>query len=176
VLRTLLCVLSLTLLAGPGTAQVTSGLADFQWLVGDWKGAGEGEPGTSTSERHVTRFLDDQYLRVDGRSVYQKQPRSPEGDIHVELGIWSYDRSRGLVVLREFDSLGFVATYVLDKTASTPDQWLLVAESLQNVPKGWKARYRYIRVNPDEYTETLELDPEGKGFKPYVTNRFKRVH
>jgi hypothetical protein len=50
-----------------------------------------------------------------------------------------------------------------------------VAESLENVPKGWKARYMVTRKSADEYHERLELDPDGKGFKPYVTNRFLKV-
>jgi hypothetical protein len=43
------------------------------------------------------------------------------------------------------------------------------------VPKGWRARYIITRKSDDEYHEVLELDPDGKGFKPYVTNRFLRV-
>ena len=77
--------------------------------------------------------------------------------------------------MREFDTLGFVGTYVLDKAASAADRWVLVAESLENVPKGWKARYVVTKKSADEYQEMLELDPDGKGFKPYVTTRFLKV-
>jgi hypothetical protein len=171
-LRIVFFVLSLAFVSGGAAA---ADLQDFQWLVGDWKGTGEGDPGTSSSERHISTFLDGKYLRVEGRSVYEKQPKNPEGDIHTELGVWSYDRARKVVVLREFDSLGFVSTYVLDSAGSTGDSWVLVAESLENVPRGWKARYRYTRVGADEYMESLELDADGKGFKPYVTNRFLRM-
>jgi hypothetical protein len=174
-LRIVFGVLFLGLLSSGVAAPVPSGLQDLQWLIGDWKGTGEGDPGTSSSERHIASFLDGKYLRVDGRSVYEKQPKNPEGDIHGELGLWSYDRSRQTLVLREFDTLGFVSTYVLDAAASKPDHWVLVAESLVNVPQGWKARYLYTRVSSEEYQEVLELDPDGKGFKPYVTNRFRRV-
>jgi hypothetical protein len=55
------------------------------------------------------------------------------------------------------------------------DRWVLVAESLENVPRGWKARYVFTRKSDDEYHEMLELDPDGKGFQPYVTNRFLRL-
>jgi hypothetical protein len=50
-----------------------------------------------------------------------------------------------------------------------------VTPRLENVPKGWKARYVVTRNSDDEYHEMLELDPNGKGFKPYVTNRFLKV-
>ena len=151
------------------------GLAELRWLVGEWRGVGQGDPGTSGSERHIDSYLDAKYIRSQGRSVYPKQEKNPKGEVHSQLDLWSYDRARGSIVLRQFDTLGFIGTYVLDQAASGPDRWVLVAESLENVPKGWKARYVFTRKSDDEYHEMLELDPDGKGFQAYVTNRFLRV-
>lgn len=174
-LRLIAAVLSLCLASPVAFAQSKDGLAEFRWLVGDWKGVGQGEPGTSASERHIDSFLDGRYIRASGQSVYPKQEQNPKGEIHGQLDIWSCDRARSSVVVRQFDTLGFAITYVLDKAASAPDRWVLVAESLENVPKGLKARYIYVRQGEDEYHEILELDSDGKGFKAYVTNRFLRV-
>jgi hypothetical protein len=154
---------------------VRDGLADLRWMEGEWRGIGEGDPGTSGSERHVDSYLGNQYIRATGRSVYPKQDKNPKGEVHSQLNLWSFDRARGAIVMREFDTLGFVCTYVLDKAASAPDRWVLVGESLENVPKGWKARYVITRKSDDEYHEMLQLDPDGKGFNPYVTNRFLKV-
>ena len=151
------------------------GLAELRWMQGEWRGVGEGDPGTSGSERHVDSYLGNKYIRATGRSVYPKQDKSPKGEVHEQLNLWSFDRARSVIVMREFDTLGFVCTYVLDKAASAPDRWVLVAESLENVPKGWKARYVITRKAEDEYHEMLELDPDGKGFQPYVTNRFLKL-
>jgi hypothetical protein len=151
------------------------GLAELRWLAGEWRGVGEGDPGTSGSERHIDSYLDGKYIRAQGRSVYPKQEKNPNGEVHAQLDLWSFDKARGCIVLRQFDTLGFVGTYVLDPAASGRDRWVLVAESLENVPKGWKARYVFTRKSDDEYHEMLELDPDDKGFKPYVTNRFLRV-
>jgi hypothetical protein len=151
------------------------GLAELRWMEGDWRGVGEGDPGTSGSERHSDSYLDAKYMRTTGLSVYPKQEKNPKGEVHAQLNLWSFDRARSAIIMREFDTLGFVGTYVLDKAASAPGRWVLVAESLENVPKGWKARYVFTRKSDDEYHEMLELDPDGKGFKPYVTNRFLKV-
>ena len=78
-------------------------------------------------------------------------------------------------MLRQFDNLGFVSTYVLDKTASTNERLVLVAEHLENVPSGWRARYTYTFLPPNEYHEVLELAMKGKDFEPYVANNFLRV-
>jgi hypothetical protein len=161
--------------ASPAAEPVEDGLADLRWMEGEWRGIGEGEPGSSGSERHVDSYLGNKYIRATGRSVYPKQDKNLGGEVHSQLNLWSFDRARGVVVMREFDTLGFVCTYVLDKAASAPDRWVLVAESLENVPKGWKARYVVTRKSADEFHEMLELDPDGKGFKPYVTNRFLKV-
>jgi hypothetical protein len=161
--------------ATPAAQPDADGLAELRWLVGEWRGVGMGEPGTSGSERHVDNFLEGKYIRARGKSVYPRQEKNPKGEIHEELDLWSYDRARSAIVLRQFDTLGFVGTYVIDKAASQPDRWVLVAESLENVPKGWKARYILTRKAPDEYHEQLELDPDGKGFNPYVTSRFLKM-
>jgi hypothetical protein len=163
------------LIAGAASAQSADGLAELRWLIGDWRGVGQGDPGTSGSERHNDSFLGGRYIRVSGTSVYPKQEKNPTGEVHEQLDLWSYDRARGAVMLRTFDTLGFTCTYVLDRAASAADRWVFNAEALENVPKGLKARYIYTRPSENEYHEVLELDADGKGFKPYVTNRFLKV-
>jgi hypothetical protein len=146
-------------------------LAAIGWLVGDWTGVGEGQPGTSASSRHAERAHDGHFIRIDGRSVYPRQERNRTGEIHTSLDIWSYDRRRGLIVMRQFDSLGFASTYVQDRAASTNARLVLVSESLENVPAGWRARYTYEHPAADEYLELFELD-SGHGFERYVAGRF----
>ena len=156
-------------------ADPPSRLNPLMWLAGDWRGIGEGEPGTSASERHVEPILGGHFLRMDGRSVYPKQERNPHGEIHMQMNVWSYDAARDAIVLREFDDLGFAATYVVDKEASSDDRLVLNGEHLENVPQGWRARYTFTFAPPDEFRETLELDADGKGFAPYVSNRYLRI-
>jgi len=151
-----------------------AGLSRLSWLIGDWAGEGKGEPGSSNSERHATLVLEGRFLRVEGRSLYARQPANPKGELHVQTDMWGYDRERKALTLRQFDSLGFASMYVLDNTASSSTRWVLNAEQLENVPKGWRARYVYSLISATVYEETLELDTDGKGFKPYVSNRFMK--
>lgn len=76
---------------------------------------GQGDPGTSGSERHTDSYLGGRYIRASGTSVYPKQEKNPSGEIHEQLDLWSYDRARSSVILRTFDTLGFTCTYVLDR-------------------------------------------------------------
>jgi hypothetical protein len=156
------------------SAAEPDGISSMAWILGDWTGKGMGEPGQSSSERHAQKVLEDRFVRVEGRSEYPRQERNPKGEVHVQTDMWGYDRARRVLTLRQFDSLGFASTYVMDKGASTASRWVLNAEQLENVPKGWRARYIYVLVSSEEYEETLELEMDGKGFKPYVTNRFRK--
>lgn len=149
-------------------------LAPVAALAGDWTGVGEGEPGTSAATRHTGRRHHGHYIVVEGRSVYPKQPKNKKGETHTSTDIWSFDTARGALILRSFDSLGFVSTYVEDKSARRPGHIVLVSEHLENVPAGWKARYTYDFPSADEYHELFELDPDGKGFQLYVLGKYLR--
>jgi hypothetical protein len=162
--------------AARGEDEKPDPLAAMNWIVGDWTGVGEGQPGVSSSQRHATRIQGGKFIMVEGTSVYPKQEKNPKGEVHTSIDIWSFDRARAVFVMRQFDSLGFVSTYVQDKAASTPERLVLASEHLENVPTGWTARYSYIATARDEYQEIFELSTDATGFKPYVTGKFLRTN
>ncbi|MDO8378064.1 hypothetical protein [Phenylobacterium sp.] len=171
--RTLL--FALACLAAPAHAQAppTDRLAPVAALVGDWTGVGEGQPGTSASTRHATRIQAGHFIMVEGRSVYPPQDRNKTGEVHTSLDVWSYDTARKRLMLRQFDSLGFVSTYAQDLDRSR-DRWVvMVSEHLENVPAGWRARYTYEFAGPNAYREHFELDA-GKGLETYVSGKYLR--
>lgn len=166
----------LVAIAAPALAQEAKPdpLASVALLTGNWAGVGEGEPGTSAATRHGERAHQDHFIRIEGRSVYPRQEKNKSGEVHTQTDWWSYDRARKLLVLRQFDNLGFVSTYVQDREASRPGHIVMVSENLENVPPGWKARYAYDFLGDDEYQERFELDA-GKGLETYTFNRFLRA-
>lgn len=163
------------LIAAPAAGQTprVDPLAPISPLMGDWTGVGEGPPGTSAATRRVTRVQAGHFIMVEGRSVYPKQERNKSGEVHTSVDFWSYDTGRKILILRQFDSLGFVSTYAQDKPASTDGRIVMVSEHLENVPAGWRARYTYEFAGLDEYREHFELDA-GKGYQPYVDGRYLR--
>lgn len=178
-MKSIPCALALLVLLFTGSAGLAQpvrpdALAPVAQLVGDWTGIGEGEPGTSAATRHIERVHEGRFIRVEGHSVYPKQEMNKTGEVHTSTDLWSYDGARKLLVMRQFDSLGFVSTYAQDKAASREGHIVLVSEHLENVPAGWKARYTYDLISAEEYREHFELDPDGKGFKTYVLGRYLR--
>lgn len=85
----------------------------FRFFLGRWQGTGSGNPGESQVEREYRLVLNEQFIQMSDRAVYQPQERNPEGEVHEEIGYISYDRNRGKYVLREFHVGGYVNQYVL---------------------------------------------------------------
>jgi len=151
-------------------------LAQVSFLVGRWRGTGEGKWGTSSAEREYISLYDGTYIRGTGSSVYPKQEKNPSGDVHEYVDFFSMDTHRETLVLREFDSESFVTTYYLDKNLSVPNQKLVfVAEYLENVPSGWGARMILEFSSHSELIEHFELDTNKGQFQRYLTNTLHRV-
>jgi hypothetical protein len=82
-------LLALSPLLGAAEPKV-DGLAELRWLIGEWRGVGEGDPGTSGSERHVDSFLDGQFIRATGalrlsQAGQESKGRNPRGAGRLEL-------------------------------------------------------------------------------------------
>ncbi len=151
------------------------GLEDLHFLVGEWRGVGNGKWGNSSVERHYDLVLGETFIQGAGRSVYPRQDANKEGETHESLDMYSFDQQRQTVVLRQFDNEGFVTTYY--RNLSTSNQALLVFESehLENVPSGWRARVSFELKGNDEFHEYFHLDTATGTFELYNTNRFLKV-
>jgi hypothetical protein len=146
----------------------------IQFLVGEWQGESEGQPGKGTVKRTYDFVLGDKFLHERNVSSYPPQPKNEKGEIHHHWSFFSHDRARGVLVLRQFHQEGFVNQYVM-APASTTGSVVFESEALENVPAGWKARETYQAVSADEFTETFELASGTASYEVYSKTRFKRV-
>lgn len=160
---------------GDEMTAVQAGLEPVARLNGKWHGVGHGRWGESSAEIEFGWTLDGHFIHGRGRSVYPRQERNPDGEIHDFISFYSYDTNRGTIVLRELDNEGFASTYYLDESSSTDNELVFVAEYMENVPAGWKARLTLIFRADTEYHERFELDTDGAGYKEYLTTRYLRV-
>jgi hypothetical protein len=148
----------------------------FNFFIGVWKGSGQGQPGHSRVERKYEFILNGKFLFVQSKSVYDPQEKNPEGEIHEDWGVISYDRARETYVFRQFHIEGFVNQYLLEQIAEDGQTISFVTEAIENIPPGWRARESYQVLGPDEFVEVFELAAPDKEFKIYTENRFQRVH
>jgi hypothetical protein len=148
--------------------------AAIQFLVGEWQGESEGRPGKGTVKRSYSFVLGDNFLHERNVSSYPPQPRNESGEIHHHWSLFSYDKARRSLVLRQFHQEGFVNQYVT-VPVNAPGTVVFESEALENIPPGWKARETYEAVSPDEFVETFELASGTGPYEVYSKARFKRV-
>lgn len=168
-----IALLGLQASAPPAAAPPSSPWAPVQFLVGEWEGESEGEPGKGQVRRTYRLVLEDRFLHEQNVSTYPPQPRNEKGEVHEHWSFFSHDRGRGVLVLRQFHQEGFVNQYALQPgTGGTTV--VFESEALENVPAGWRARETYEVVSGDEFTETFELAQGNGTWSVYSRARFKR--
>lgn len=84
----------------------------------------------------------DRFIQVRNRSTYAPQEKNPKGEVHDDLGVFSFDNSRKRVVFRQFHTEGFVNQYILDADAK-PERLVFTTEAIENIAAGWRARETY---------------------------------
>jgi hypothetical protein len=149
-------------------------LAPVATLLGRWVGTTEGQPGRGTVEREYVRLLGTRFIQVRNRSSYPPQEKNPKGEVHEDMGVFSFDSSRKAIVFRQFHIEGFVSQYVLE-AESTATRLVLNTESIENIPAGWRARETYTVSGANEVEEVFELAEPGKPFEVYSRTRLTRA-
>jgi hypothetical protein len=148
--------------------------APIEFMVGEWTGESDGQPGKGTVKRSYRFVLGGKFLHEQNVSAYPPQPKNEKGEVHEHWSFFSYDRARRSLVLRQFHQEGFVNQYVIAPPTAVGTV-VFDSEAFENVPPGWKARETYKLVSADEFVETFELSQDGKTYEVYSRTRFKRV-
>jgi|SRR3990172_1653514 len=147
----------------------------LQFLIGKWEGRGEGKFGSSTVERKYKFIMGGTFILGLNNSFYEKQEKNPEGEIHDNWDIFSYDKGKKKYMLRQFHAEDIVNTYSMDSSLAAEGKIELITESIENFGTGWKAKEVYEVINENEFIEIFYLAPPGKDFTEYVRNTFKRI-
>jgi hypothetical protein len=174
----LLCTLGVGV-SGAGAQEASEGTvapAADPWeplrlLEGSWEGTIDGRLGQGIGVRRYEFALEDRYVVARHTSVRPPQEKSPKGDHHRELAIYSFDRERKTLVLREFMSEGYVLRYACDVA---PKRFVCTTEAVENGP-GMKARLTVEIADRYRFREIFELASPGQELEVYFTNDWTRV-
>jgi hypothetical protein len=150
-------------------------LADLQRFIGRWTGEGEGQPGKSTVERSYEATLGGRFILARHRSTYAPQPKNPQGEVHDDVGFFSFDKKRKRFVFRQFHVEGFVNQFAAATPSFDKDTIVFDSEALENIPAGWRARETYKFSSADAFEEIFELAEPNKDFTVYSHNHFVRA-
>jgi hypothetical protein len=146
----------------------------LKYFVGTWEGTAESRSGRGTAERECRFILDGSFLQMESTHVYDLSAQLPEGQTHEGLELFSYDRARKALVMRQFHSEGFVNQYRLDSLSADSTTIVFVSEWLENAPPGWRAKEQYEIIDDDEFIEIFKLAPPGGEFEVYWETHLKR--
>lgn len=176
--RTALTTVGLAMASTPTLAQAPAlhtGLAPLQRFLGRWTGDGEGQPGRSTVDRTYEPTLGGRFLLARHTSRYAPQPKNPKGEVHEDVGYFSYDAALKAIVFRQFHIEGFVNQYAAPAAALGGDVLVFETVAIENIPPGFRARETYAFKGPDAFEELFEVSEPGKPFETYSLNRFRRA-
>ena len=159
--------LLMPLMANGQQAKTDSLWRPFEQFVGTWTGTGEGVDGKGTYERTYKFVYNKKYIELRNKSTYPTTKEKPKGYVHEDLGYISYDRMRKTFVFRQFHAEGFVNQYILESISSDGRTFTFVTETIENIPKGWKARETYTFNDKGELLEVFDLAEPDKDFELY---------
>ena len=145
--------------------------APFRLLPGTWEGTIDGKLGTGRGVRRYEFVLDDLYLMARHASVRLPQEKSPAGDYHREMAVYSFDSERGVIVLRDFKVEGFVLIYDCEVE---PMRFVCSTTAVES-GAGWRARLTIDIESKFRLVETFELAPPGRELEVYFTNTWTRA-
>ena len=139
----------------------------FKPFVGEWKGEGGGEPGKGKYERSYQFILNKRFIEIRNKSTYEPTTQHPNGEVHEDIGYFSYDNSRKIFMLRQFHVESFVIQYRIDSVSADKKTIVFISESIENIPSGYRAKETYRFMSDDEIEETFEIAEPNKDFAMY---------
>ena len=174
-LSCLACLCLLTIFSAANlTAQQpeTPNWQDWSFLLGEWAGAGSGQPGQGAGK---FAFKPDVQQHVLVRSNYAEYPATKERPAfrHDDLMIVYRESSSGPIKATYFDSEGHVIHYVV-KVNTAAETVTFLSERAAGMPS---YRLTYIGKGPDSVSIRFEIAPPDKPdqFQTYIEASARRT-
>jgi hypothetical protein len=138
-------------------------------FIGTWAGEGGGaETGKGNYERSYQFVLNKNFIEIKNKSTYPPSANNPKGEVHEDVGYFSYDKVKKKFRLRQFHIESFVNTFVLDSISADRKKIVFRSEDIENLPKGFRAKETYRLISDNEIEEIFEIAEPGKEFEPYT--------
>lgn len=144
-------------------------------FIGNWTGTASGQAGDGEVQRSYVYVMNKRFIQESNISRYPVQEKNKRGEVHEHMGMFSFDRSRKQIVLRQFHVESFVNTYRMQPQPDASTKLVFDSEGFENFSNSWRARETYEFLSDDEFTETFELAPPDKPFQIYSQTRLKRT-
>lgn len=162
-----------SLLAFASQNENTDTWKTLNFLEGVWVGQGEGMSGISTVTQEYRFILNEKFLQMTTKSEFKPQEKNPEGEIHEDIGFFSFDRARKKFILRGFYIEGFINQYV-GEVSENGETITFETEAIENAPPGTRAKLVYKKMSGRELEQSFHVAWPGRDFSCMSTNKLKR--
>jgi hypothetical protein len=156
----------------PDDAAVDDELKPFEWLIGTWQGTAEGAPGKGQQTRRYELILRGRFVMGTNRTTWEKTASHPEGEIHEDISLISWDRAAKRFVMHVFYVERFVAEHFGEQLG--PDVWRFTSERVQNGPAGMRSRETFERRD-GVFVSRFELASANEDFALYTTETLRKI-
>ena len=146
----------------------------LRYFIGTWMGESTGKAGEGKGTSTFEFVMKDAYVFCKNSMKFEPKENNPQGEVHEDWAIFSYDTGRKQLIIRQFNVERFVNTFVLDSLSSDNKILVFITESSENAPPGLTARMTYQVKSENEFVETFDLGFPGREFSCWMTNTWKR--
>ncbi len=143
----------------------------LDWMIGQWTGKTIANSPPGGVQLSVNYNLEKHFIVFHEEISLAATPTVPATQ-ESWMGILSAAPDGAGFVLRIFSSHGFITRYRLTTEGA---EWHLNPEGGDFPAPGWLFRRVWARTGPDEFTETVQAAPPGKGFFDYYSVKFTHV-
>ena len=148
---------------------------NLDFLIGNWQGVETGVAGNGIGFRTYTYELNENYIMERNQSTFPKTEKKPKGEVHRDIGIFSYNANTKEIVYRSFNVEGFTNIFVLDSVNSTKQKFVFITREIENNPANWKARVIIEKISEAEFRESFDIAMDGANYKDFIANYWYKV-
>jgi hypothetical protein len=147
----------------------------FNFLIGNWQGVETGVSGDGIGYRTYSYELARNYIMEKNQSTFPKSDKNSKGEVHKDIGMFSYNSNKKEIVYRSFNIEGFTNIFVLDDSLSSETRFVFITREIENNPGNWKARVTIEKISDTEFKEFFAMAMDGETFKPFLQNHWHKV-
>lgn len=163
-----LTAIFILLFSSTAFAQQTSSWNKWVWLIGEWQGEGDGNPGHGNGGFTLKPDLNEKILVRKAHSEYPAIANKP-ATIHDDLMIIYPDYSGSSSKAIYFDNEGHTINYSISYSDSSI---IMTSEKNQNMPV-FRLTYRLLSDN--NVNTKFEMSQDGITFSTYVEGKSKKI-
>jgi hypothetical protein len=155
-------------IASISSAQQKTTWDKWDWLIGDWKGEGAGQPGQGSGTFSFSFDLDKNIIIRKSHSEYPASDSKPK-IIHDDLMIVYLDIAGSPNKAIYFDNEGHTISYTITYSDKSI---VLTSDKIPNTPV---FRLVYTLLDSETVNTRFEMSQDGDKYRPYVEGKSKKV-